>query len=210
MSVEEKVEALRSNLKTDDDELLGFVSAVQRHARTYQWEEGGYVYSFCKFYQKDLRDLVQFLSMAANEKDAKELFASEVILDVHSRAIDESEEKSELGSETPQEMQQADSQTMIIPSHSAHIDRSNSKVESRSWVSYMSSLLGLGGEDPITGIGVSEGDNSLPPPASSEFESSGQTAIGYVRAVACLFVPCDLAVRLAASISARIMGGREL
>jgi len=205
MSVEEKVEALRSNLKTNNDELLGFISAVQSHARTYQWEEGVYVYSFCKFYQKDLRDLVQFLdSVTANEKSAKEQFASQDT--VHSRG---SGQKSELGGETPQDMEQADIQTVTLPSRAAHNDLSNSKVESPSWISYMSSLLGLGGAGLITAIGV-EGDHSLPPPASSEFESSGQTAIGYARAVACLFVPCDLAVRLAASISARIMGGREL
>jgi hypothetical protein len=208
MSVEDKVEALRSNLKTDHNELFGFISAVQRHARTHQWEEGGFVYSFCKFYQKDLRDLVQYLStpMAANENSvAKKQVASRVTADLHSQAVFGTEKISELSIEAP--LQRPDIPTMALPSHSVHSDLPNSKMVPGSWVSYTLYLLGLGGVEPIPSNG---GDQLLPPPASSEFESSGQTAIGYARAVACLFVPCDLAVRLAASLSARIMGGREL
>jgi hypothetical protein len=209
MSVEDKVEALMSNLKTSNDELLEFMSAVQRHARTYQWEEGGYVYNFCKFYQKDLKDLVQYLTgkSSANEKRAKQVVSQNTL--VASPEIGRTANNPELSGEVPQTKQQADTQTVSLPSQSVHNHLSNSsKVESRSWVSYISSLLGLGGDEPISVQG--EQIDSLPPPASSEFESSGKTAIGYARAVACLFVPCDLAVRLATSLSARIMGGREL
>jgi hypothetical protein len=216
MTIEDKVDALRSNLKLNNDDLLGFMSTVTHHARTHQWEEGGFVYSFCKFYQKDLQDIVHYLATTTvdknnakdDENNAKggnvQSSARGISGRVQSRGKDGTEEMSMEGPSAS--IKTADFET--VPLQSVNNDVSSAKESNRSWVSYISSLFGLEWE----AISANGGDpyNRLPPAASSEFESSGQTAIGYARAVACLFVPCDLAVRLATSLSARIMGSREL
>ena len=72
MTIDDKIEALRSNFKTSDEELLDFMAELKRHAQTYTWQDGNYVYTFCKFYQKDIADIVKFLRKTISKTTAKE------------------------------------------------------------------------------------------------------------------------------------------
>merc|ERR1712182_128282 len=41
--------------------LTRFMRRVRAHAKKYSWRERGRVYSFCKFYQADLRQVHEYL-----------------------------------------------------------------------------------------------------------------------------------------------------
>jgi hypothetical protein len=203
MTIDEKIEALRSNFNMGDDDLLDFMDDVRRHARAHQWQEGAYVYSFCKFYQKDLADVVKFLRIEVAEKTAG----------VKTAAVSREDSKS---------------QNLVA--------QAQDERQSKSWVEESAKKAEIeenGGSGPISSTGQNQSDGfytwlgwlsrafdgdkiekapvvnaeGLPPAATTEFESSGQTAVGYARAVACFFVPCDLAVRLLSTMSARLLRG---
>lgn len=75
----DKVEEIKKQWKFEgDDELHSYMRRVREHARSYSWREQGHVYSFCKKYQADLQEVLDFLDLkrervarAAVRKQAK-------------------------------------------------------------------------------------------------------------------------------------------
>lgn len=60
----EKVEEIKKQWKFDgDDELHSYMRRVRDHARTFSWSEQGHVYSFCKKYQGDLQEVLDYLDL---------------------------------------------------------------------------------------------------------------------------------------------------
>ena len=53
-----QVQALKAEFGMDDRQLLQYVAQAQRHARHYRWVEGGMLYSFCRYYQNDLKQVL--------------------------------------------------------------------------------------------------------------------------------------------------------
>ena len=201
MTTEEKVQALRSNMRGSDHHILEFMVAVQKHAKRYQWMEGGYVYSFCKFYQKDLSAVVKHLRMIVKaDKGTQAAGKGDVLEGVTAAAQN---------GVTKEKSNQQDVEVEVklniekVEDGNGEPGEYDGSAMARSWLSWLQRSLGFGFEstDPM-----SDERGTLPAPATNEFESTGQTAIGYARAVACFFVPCDLAVRLFSSISTRVLG----
>jgi hypothetical protein len=107
--------------------------------------------------------------------------------------------------ETPNkaiELSRHDDEQLLVGDVSISQDEaSDSSEASKAWdlLSWLWSFNNVGW------TGMVQAGRDLPPSAQVEQESSGQTAIGYARAVACLFLPCDIAARLFSSFSARVL-----
>merc|ERR1712031_81676 len=71
MTTGDKASALQQNW--DSSDLLEFMQAAKRHAKGHTWQEGPYTYSFCKFYQRDLREVTQFLENAVEPETKQNL-----------------------------------------------------------------------------------------------------------------------------------------